>query len=129
MAHIHVDYSANLEPEVDFSALCHALLDCARGIAALPTPGLRVRAVPAPHFAIADGDAAHGYVDISVRLRAGRPMPVKAAATEALFAAARDFLAPVMAARSLALSLEMREIEPALAPRAGTIRAHMAGGS
>jgi 5-carboxymethyl-2-hydroxymuconate isomerase len=83
---------------------------------------VRVRALPAPHYSIADGNPQHGYIDISIRLRAGRPLDVKKAATQAIFDAAEVFLAPVMARRPLALSLEMRDIDPDLSPKTGTIR-------
>ena len=74
------------------------------------------------HYAIADGDAQHGFIDISVRLRGGRPLDVRKAATQTMFDAAQAFLAPALETRSLALSLEMRDIDPELSPKTGTIR-------
>ena len=50
---------------------------------------------------------------------------VKKAATQAIFDAAEAFLAPVMARRPLALSLEMRDIDPDLSPKTGTIRDYL----
>ena len=125
MPHIQVEYSANLEQRVDMSAFCEALRATAENIEAFPAPGVRVRALRAEHYAIADGNPEHAFIDISVRLRAGRPQEVKENATQALFGAAKEFLAPVFAAGSLALSLEMRDIDPALSPKTGTIRDHM----
>ena len=55
----------------------------------------------------------------------GRPLDVRKAAVEKIFEAAKAFLAPVMATRSIALSLEMRDIDPELSPKAGTIRDHL----
>ena len=125
MPHLIIDYSANLEDAVDIAGLCDALRVSATGLDVFPAAGVRVRAVPAPHFSIADGDPAHGYIDISVRLRAGREMAVKKAATQTLFDVARDFIAPVMAERSIALSFEMRDIDPELSPKTGTTRDHL----
>lgn len=125
MPHLVIDYSANLEDAVDIAGLCDALRVSATGLDVFPAAGVRVRAVPAPHFSIADGDPAHGYIDISVRLRAGREMAVKKAATQTLFDVARDFIAPVMAERSIALSFEMRDIDPELSPKTGTTRDHL----
>lgn len=127
MPHISLDYSANLEPEVDIAALCDLLRRAAIETGAFPLAGVRVRAFAASHISIADGNPAHGYIDISVRLRAGRSLPVRQAATAHIFEAARAFLAPVMARRSLALSLEMRDIDPALSPKTGSIRDHLPG--
>ncbi len=125
MPHICIEYSGNLEADVDIGALCAHVRETAVGIDAFPMPGLRVRAFRCDHYSIADGDPKHAYIDISIRLRGGRPEDVKRDATQRVFEAVRDFLAPVLATRSLALSLEMRDIDPALSPKTGTIRDHL----
>ena len=126
MPHISIDYSANLEPDLDVPALCDLLRLAAIDTGAFPMTGVRVRAFAATHVSIADGDPKHAYIDISVRLRGGRDLATRRAATETIFAAARAFVAPLMPQRSLALSLEMRNIDPALAPKTGTIADHVA---
>jgi 5-carboxymethyl-2-hydroxymuconate isomerase len=123
--HITIDYSPNMEDRADIAALCNVLRVAAIETGILPMPGIRVRAVRATHVSIADGDPEHGYVDISLRLRGGRSDEVKRAATAHVFAAARTFLAPAMAIHSIALSFEMRDIDPDLSPKAGTIRDHL----
>ena len=125
MPHIHIDYSGNLENAVDMAALCEAVRAEAARIEAFPMAGLRVRAMRADHVAIADGDPKHGYIDISLRLRGGRDLETRKRATAQIFEAARDFLAPVMAGRPVALSFEMRDIDPDLSPKTGTIRDHL----
>ncbi|WP_127115461.1 5-carboxymethyl-2-hydroxymuconate Delta-isomerase [Shimia sediminis] len=125
MPHFIIEYSANLEDAVDMSEFCEAIRKAAAEIEAFPMPGIRVRAFRAEHYAIADGDAKHGFVDISIRLREGRPQDVKEAAAKTVFEAAKVFLAPVLATRSLALSLEMRDIDASLSPKTGTIRDHL----
>lgn len=129
MPHLIVDYSGNLEKESDIAGLCEALREAAADTGSLPAAGIRVRAHRADHYAIADGDPKHGFVDITVRLREGRSEAVKQSVAATVFAAAEAFLAPVMAYRSLALSLELREIDAALAPKTGNIRDHLAGAS
>jgi len=125
MPHISIEYSANLEERTDIQALCEVLRSEAAGIDAFPTPGIRVRALRANHYSIADGDPKHAFVDISIRLRAGRPQDVKESAVKRLFEAAKTFLEPVLETSSLALSLEMRDIDPDLSPKTGTIREHL----
>tara|TARA_R110002126_G_scaffold152851_1_gene300055 strand:- start:402 stop:779 length:378 start_codon:yes stop_codon:yes gene_type:complete len=125
MPHLTIDYSPNLEAAVDIPALCDHIRRAAIGTGVFPMAGIRVRAFAATHVSIADGDAKHGYIDISVRLRKGRTTAAKQAATQAVFQAACDFLAPVMAQRSIALSMEMRDIDPELSPKSGTIRDHL----
>ncbi len=122
MPHFHIEYSANLETAVDFSALCNIIRLAAIETGVFPLAGVRVRATPCPHFSIADGAAHHGFIDISIRLRAGRPAAAKKSATKAVFAAAEKFIAPIMARQPIALSLEMRDIDPDLSPKTGTIR-------
>lgn len=125
MPHFTLDYSANVETHTDISGLCDCLRLAAIETGVFPLTGIRVRAFAANHVSIADGDPKHGYIDISVRLRAGRDLETRKAATQAIFDAVRNYLAPAMDAHSLALSFEMRDIDPALSPKCGTIRDHM----
>ena len=125
MPHLQIDYSANLETIVDMSAFCEALRVEAVGIEAFPLAGVRVRATRVDHYAIADGNPQHGFIDFSLRLREGRPQAVKEDAIQRLFATARAFLAPAMASHSIALSAEMRDIDAGLSPKCGTIRDHL----
>jgi 5-carboxymethyl-2-hydroxymuconate isomerase len=125
MAHFFVDYSANMESRCDMTGLCDTLRRAAIDTGLLPPAGIRVRAMRADHVSIADGDARHGYVHIVVRLRGGRPMEARKTAVAHLFEAARAYLAPAMAADPVALSLEMVDIDPDLAPKCGTIRDHL----
>ena len=125
MPHLMIDYSANVEPDVDIGALCDTLRDAAASIDAFPLAGVKVRAVRADHYAIADGNPEHGFIDISVRIREGRDMETKQNAAQKIFDAANEFVADVMQRRSLALSLELRDIDAALSPKSGSIRKYM----
>lgn len=127
MPHFIIDYSANLEDALDWPAFCDLLRRTAIDTGVFPMAGIRVRAFRADHVSIADGDAQHGYIDLSVRLRAGRDLDTRKRATAAIFAAAEEFLKPVMASRSLALSMEMRDIDPELSPKTGSTRDHLKG--
>lgn len=127
MPHIHIEYSGNLEERVDMGGLCEAIRQVAAQIDALPMPGLRVRAIRVDHYAIADGDPKHGFVDLSVRLRVGRAEEVKQDIVARVFEAARAYLSSAMAQHSIALSAELRDIDAALSPKCGTIRDHLEG--
>ena len=87
MPHFHIDYSANLETVLDIAQLCEVIRAIAAEIETFPMAGIRVRAMRADHVAIADGAAKHGYIDLSVRLRAGRTEAVKQDAITRVFAA------------------------------------------
>ncbi|MEP6017290.1 MAG: 5-carboxymethyl-2-hydroxymuconate isomerase [Paracoccaceae bacterium] len=125
MPHFHIEYTKNLADSVDMAAFCEVIRSKAASIATFPMAGIRVRAICVDHYAIADGDPKHGFIDISIRLREGRDDETKADAATQVFDAARAFLAPVMATRSIALSLEMRDINAALSPKYSTIRDHL----
>jgi len=125
MPHFHIEYSANLEEVVDMGQLCQAVRAEAANIDAFPMAGIRVRATRVDHYAIADGDPKHGFVDLSVRLREGRADDVKRDAIQRIFKAVTVFMMPAMADRSIALSAEMRDIDADLSPKYGTIRDHM----
>lgn len=122
MPHFSIEYSANLEPDVDMAALCDLLRQTAIKTGVFPMAGVRIRAIAADHYSIADGNSAHGFLDLSVRLRAGRELDVRKAATAEIFATLEAFLAPVMEKRPIAISMEMRDIDPDLSPKTGSIR-------
>jgi 5-carboxymethyl-2-hydroxymuconate isomerase len=129
MPHIEIDYSPNLESRLDIAGLCRALRDAAVATGVLPLAGIRVRAMRADHVVIADGNPDHAFLDINVRLRGGRSDAAKAQATETIFAAAEAYCAGVMATSSFMLSMEMRDIDPALSPKASSIRKYLPGGT
>ncbi|MFK7854709.1 MAG: hypothetical protein AB8B79_11375 [Granulosicoccus sp.] len=125
MAHFHIEYSGNLESLINIGEFCELIRSEAANIETFPTPGVRVRAVRVDHYAIADGNPKHGFIDISIRLRGGRPDSVKQEATARIFAVAKQAIEPAMKMHPIALSLEMRDIDPELSPKTGTIREHL----
>jgi 5-carboxymethyl-2-hydroxymuconate isomerase len=125
MPHIQIDYSPNLEARLDIAALCRALRDAAVETGVLPLVGIRVRATACTHVVIADGSPDHAFLDISLRLRAGRSAEEKIRATAHIFAAAETFCAGALATSSLMLSFEMRDIDPDLSPKTSSIRRYL----
>ncbi|SMX27251.1 5-carboxymethyl-2-hydroxymuconate Delta-isomerase [Pelagimonas phthalicica] len=125
MPHFHIDYSANLEAVVDMAALCEAIRAAAAEIDTFPAAGIRVRATRVDHVAMADGNPKHGFIDLSVRLREGRPDSVKKDAINRIFMALKDFMTPAMENHSIALSAEMRDIDADLSPKFGNVRDHL----
>lgn len=129
MPHFHIDYSANLEDVVDMAALCDVIRAEAATIETFPLAGIRVRATRVDHYAMADGQPQHGFVDLTIRLREGRSDAVKHDALGRIFAALEGFFAPALAQHSIALSAEMREISAAFSAKSGTIRDHLENGA
>lgn len=125
MAHFHIDYSPNLEGRLDMAGLCRAVAEAARDTGVFPVAGIRVRATPCAHVHIADGNPDHAFLDLSVRLRGGRADDAKSAATQAIFAALQTYCRDVMDSGPFMLSMEMRDIDPGLSPKASSIRQYL----
>jgi len=125
MPHITLEYSPNLEATLDMHALCIALKDAAAATGVFPPAGIRVRAIACTHVVIADGEPQHGFIDISLRLRAGRDAAEKTRATDAVFETARAFTAAHMATHPFMLSLELRDIDADLSRKASSIRDYL----
>ncbi len=126
MPHFTIEYSANLDGQIDMASFCDCLRLAGLETGIFPLAGIRVRAIRCEIFSIADGDPKHGFIDISVRLRGGRDLDTRKNATARIFAAAEEYLGALLSTRSLALSLEMRDIDPELSPKRNTIRNHLA---
>lgn len=129
MPHIHIDFSANVSELVEMGELCEAVREKAAKIDAFPLAGVKVRANKVDHYAIADGNPKHGFIDLSVRIREGRSDTIKKEAIEAIFETVKEFVGPAMAQHSISISAELRDINADLAPKHGTIREHLASTS
>ena len=125
MPYFQIEYSASVEAVVDIGQLCEAIRARAATIETFPMAGIRVRATRVDHVAMADGNPKHGFIDLSIRLREGRPDAIKRDAIDQIFATLKDFMTPAMASHSIALSAEMRDINADLSPKFGTIRDHL----
>jgi 5-carboxymethyl-2-hydroxymuconate isomerase len=111
MPHLTVEYSANLETDIDIESLLRVLHETACNIEAFPMPGIRTRAVARKHYEIADGHPDNGFVSLMLRIAPGRPFDVRKAAGETVFAALCNYLEPIYSSKPLAISFEMQELD------------------
>ncbi len=125
MPHIHIDHSPGLEARLDIPGLCKTLRDSAVASGVFPLAGVRVRVIACDYALIADGDAQHAYLDISVRLRGGRDLDTRKRAVNQLFDDATKVCQPLLDESSFALSMEMRDIDPELSPKTSSIRRYL----
>ena len=126
MPHQIIEYSANLDADMDIDALVDALHATAAGIDALPVGGLRTRAARRDHFAIADGHPDNSFVNVTLRIAAGRPLEVRQDAGERLFKTLCDFIEPVFQRKPVSLSYEIQEIGPDTRWKQSNIRDYLA---
>lgn len=111
MAHLIVDYSANLDPVLDIDTLLAALVETAAQTGVFPLAGLRARAIRCDNYYIADGHPDNTFVNLSVRIGPGREAPVRKAAAEQLMATLTETLRPIHESQAIGISFEMRELD------------------
>lgn len=112
MPHFIVEYSANIESEIDLPRLMEKLRDAAVRSGVMALGGIRVRAERRDQYLIADGDPEHGFVHIMVRLGHGRPLETRKKFSDQLYAIASEHLDELFDERGFGLTIELVEIEP-----------------
>jgi 5-carboxymethyl-2-hydroxymuconate isomerase len=112
MPHIIVEYSANLEPELDLGSLLDAIHVAALATGVFPIGGLRTRVARRDTYRIADCHPGNAFIHLQLRIGAGRPADVRQRAAEQVFQAVTTTTASIFAGRALGLSLEVVEIDP-----------------
>lgn len=113
MAHFVLEYSTNIPADLlDLQELFSKLHGAAEATGIFPYKGIRSRAHPVDHFRVADGNPEHAFVHLSVLIGAGRSDDEKQTASESFFAVYSSHFDALFAERGVALSFEMKELEP-----------------
>ena len=126
MPHQIIEYSRNVEDFLDIAELVKTMHATAVGIDALPTGGIRTRAVRRDLYEIADGHPDNTFINVTLRIAEGRPLEVRQATGEALFAALTEFVSGVFDQQPMSLSCEIQEIKPDTRWKKSNIRDYMA---
>ena len=108
MPHFTLEYSANLDSLVDMDEVVEVVRKAAAETGIFPLGGIRVRAIKCEHYAIADGRANLGFLDMVLRLGGGRDLATRKQAGEHIFKALSAYLDPVFAGSKFALSFDMQ---------------------
>jgi 5-carboxymethyl-2-hydroxymuconate isomerase len=114
MAHIVIEYSANLRGQFDLDGFLRAVHGAALATGVFPIGGIRTRAYAAENYVIADANPDNAFVHISLRVGHGRDVETRKRACEAIFAVACQQLGAVFERSPLGIALEMQEIDPVL---------------
>jgi len=112
MPHLIVEYSANLERDLDIARLVAAIHAAALETGVFPIGGIRTRAERRDVYAVADSHPDNGFIHVQARIGTGRAPEVRQKAAEHIFAAVKTETAKVFASRPLGLTLEIVEIDP-----------------
>jgi 5-carboxymethyl-2-hydroxymuconate isomerase len=108
MPHFSIEYSANLDAQVDMSEICELVRKAAVETGIFPLGGIRVRAIRCEHYAIADGRPGYGFLAMLLRLGEGRDLAARQKAGEHIFRALSAHLEPLFANGKFALSFDMQ---------------------
>jgi 5-carboxymethyl-2-hydroxymuconate isomerase len=125
MPHQIIEYSANLEADLDIDTLVQTMHDAAVGLDALPIGGIRTRAARRDVFRVADSHPDNTFINVTLRI-APRPPEIKKEVGEQLFNALRQFVQRVFDERPMALSLEIQEIDAEFRWKHSNIRDYLA---
>jgi 5-carboxymethyl-2-hydroxymuconate isomerase len=114
MAHVIVEWTANLADDLDVDAVLRLIAEALRERAggAFPVGGIRVRGLRTDAYVIADGtNPEDAFIDIRVLMGAGRSSEFRKGFFDALFAEVRENLGDLFERRPLALSMYVDEAE------------------
>lgn len=121
MPHIIVEYSANLEGDLDIRRLVEDLHQVAVDSGVADIAAIRTRAERRDVYRVADGDVKNAFVHVTMRLRIGRSEEQRSKLADALLAATDKNLQRAYATHAIAITVEMEEIDNITA-RKNTIR-------
>lgn len=114
MAHVTVEWTDNLDGDLDLKSLlaliARHMREEAQGV--FPVGGIRVRGLKLTDYVIADGACGDdAFINIDVKMGAGRSAEFRQHYFEALFESIRESLGDLFDRRPLALSLYVEEAE------------------
>lgn len=122
-----IEYSANLDASIDMTDFCTVVQKTILDTGLFEVGAVRVRALRAQAYAIADRLPQNSFIDMNFRIGRGRTADEKKRAGEAIFATASDYLAKLFATPHFALSLEIREIDSELSWKKNAIHPRLRG--
>jgi 5-carboxymethyl-2-hydroxymuconate isomerase len=112
VAHVIVEYTANIRARADIAGLLRAINDALIAQPGVfPIGGIRSRAIELSEYRMADGAADYAFVHITLKMGAGRDAETKARVGDELFEAVKAHFAELHSQRLLALSMEVCEFD------------------
>jgi 5-carboxymethyl-2-hydroxymuconate isomerase len=117
MPHLIIEYSSNLEDRITIRDLVCRVHEAALATGVFEVSAVRTRAERRDVYAIADGDKDNSFVAVWVRIARGRDEETRRRLGKTIFDAVCNHLEKGGHARSLAISLEVQEIDPTAAFR------------
>lgn len=127
MAHFVLEYSDNIDAaSLALQRLFEQLHDCARDSGIFPYKGIRSRAYVSHDYRIADGNPNHMFVHLTVLVGAGRSVEERETVAKQFFAILQRHFSHCLEVRGVALSFELKELEPLLKYNLNNIQNYLA---
>ena len=125
MPHLTVEYSANLENQMDILRLVETIHNAALKTGVFELAAVRTRASRRDYYVIADGHRDNAFVAIAVRIAPGRPVETRQRLGQEIFDAACEFLRHLYETTPIGISLEVQEIDNTAAFRKNNLHARV----
>lgn len=123
MAHFVLEYSNNIASDtLALQSLFEKLHQAAVDTGMFPLKGIRSRAYACEDYRIADGNPDHIFLHLSVLLGAGRNLREREVAAKMFFNVLCTHFSESINTRGVAISFEMKELEPVLKYNKNTIQ-------
>ena len=126
MPHLIVEYSGNLEKQLDMPAILRVVHDAALATGVFPFGGIRTRGERRDLYLIADAHPDNGFIHVQARIGTGRSAETRQQAGEQIFAALQRATAAHFAKHPIGLTLEICEIDPVGAGKLNNVHDYVA---
>lgn len=129
MPHLTIEHSANLASEAEMQRFCEVLHRTLLESGLFELGAVRVRALPALTYVIADRLPENAFADLRLRIGQGRSEVERRALGQRLMAAAEQFFAGHLARQHFALSLSIEEIDGRFSWKTNSIHSRLRAAS
>jgi 5-carboxymethyl-2-hydroxymuconate isomerase len=127
LPHFTIEYSSNLEPDIDLRAIVDAVHQCAVDSGLFKIGGIRVRTLRHDIYKIADGNPENAFMHIRANILEGRSVADRERLGNATIAAVDKLLTNAGKKRGIALSVEISEIDSNMSFKKNALHAQIAG--
>jgi 5-carboxymethyl-2-hydroxymuconate isomerase len=119
--HVIVEYSANLEGQIDIQGLTRKVHESALATGVFELAAVRTRAERRDCYVIADGHPDNCFVAVTVRIAPGRNDETRHRLGSSMFGALCNYLQQVEQTNPIVISLEVQQVDPAATFRTNSL--------
>jgi len=127
MPHFTIEYSSNLDPDIDLHAIVDAVHQCAVDSTLFKIGGIRVRTLRHEIYKIADGNPENAFMHIRANILEGRSVADRERLGNSMIAAVDKLLMNAGRKRGIALSVEVGEIDHNMSFKKNALHAQTVG--